>query len=160
MKCINLWRPFQLKQIAKYPLIFPPKTIKQTCRGYLEKISQKFGVNHHIIMESSNVELSSSYVEMGLEISFASVIREIPSLTIRKVEFLSMDHLFKPGNISVVMRKEKIWFHTRATLSRFYLKKRLQAGLYKDVLIKQVFALWEFANHRRTNCWLFHANYF
>ena len=58
-------------------------------------------------MESSNVELSSSYVEMGLEISFATVIREIPSLTIRKVEFLSMDHLFKPSNISVVMRKDK-----------------------------------------------------
>ena len=53
------------------------------------------------------MELSSSYVEMGLEISFATVIREIPSLTIRKVEFLSMDHLFKPGNISAVMRKEK-----------------------------------------------------
>lgn len=87
-------------------------------------------------MESSNVELSSLYVEMGLGISFATVVKDMPSLTIRKVEFLSMDHLFKPGNISVVMRKEKIWFHTRATLSRFYLKKRLQAGLYKDVLIK------------------------
>jgi hypothetical protein len=31
----------------------------------------------------------------------------MPSLTIRKVEFLSMDHLFKPSNISVVMRKDK-----------------------------------------------------
>jgi len=31
----------------------------------------------------------------------------MPSLTIRKVEFLSMDHLFKPDNISVVMRKDK-----------------------------------------------------
>ena len=58
-------------------------------------------------MESSNVELSSLYVEMGLGISFATVVKDMPSLTIRKVEFLSMDHLFKPGNISVVMRKDK-----------------------------------------------------
>ena len=58
-------------------------------------------------MESSNVELSSLYVEMGLGISFATVVKDMQSLTIRKVEFLSMDHLFKPSNISVVMRKDK-----------------------------------------------------
>ena len=107
MKCINLWRPFQLKQIAKYPLIFPPKTIKQTCRGYLEKKFQKLWINHLVVMESSNVELSSLYVEMGLWISLATVVKDMPSLTIRKVGFLSMDHLFKQGNISVVMRKNK-----------------------------------------------------
>jgi hypothetical protein len=32
----------------------------------------------------------------------------MPSLTNRKVEFLSMDHLFKPSNISVVMRSDFI----------------------------------------------------
>ncbi len=53
-------------------------------------------------MESSNVELSSLYVEMGLGVSFATVVKDMPSLTIRKVEFLPMDHLFKPGNIPVV----------------------------------------------------------
>ena len=58
-------------------------------------------------MESSNVELSSLYVEMGLGISFATVVKDMPSLTIRKVEFLSMDHLFKPDHIAVVMRKDK-----------------------------------------------------
>ena len=58
-------------------------------------------------MECSNVELSSSYVEMRLGISFATVLKDRPSLTIRKVRSLSMDHLFKLGNITVVKRKEK-----------------------------------------------------
>jgi DNA-binding transcriptional LysR family regulator len=73
----------------------------------LEKKFQKLGINHHVVMESSNVELSSLYVEMGLGISFATVVKDMPSFTNRKVESLSMDHLFKPGNISVVMRKDK-----------------------------------------------------
>ena len=46
-------------------------------------------------------------MEMGLGISFATVVKDMPRLTIRKVEFLSMDHLFKLGNISVVIRKDK-----------------------------------------------------
>ena len=58
-------------------------------------------------MESSNVELSSLYVEMGLGISFATVAMDLPGLKKRKVEFLSMDHLFKPDYIAVVGRKDK-----------------------------------------------------
>ncbi len=58
-------------------------------------------------MESSNVELSSLYVEMGLGISFATVAMDLPGLKKRKVEFLSMDHLFKPDYIAVVVRKDK-----------------------------------------------------
>jgi len=58
-------------------------------------------------MESSNVELSSLYVEMGLGISFATVVKDLPELKKRKLSFLPMDHLFKPDHIMVVMRKDK-----------------------------------------------------
>ena len=58
-------------------------------------------------MESSNIELSSKYVEMGLGISFATVAKDLPELKERKLEFLPMDHLFKPDYIAVVMRKDK-----------------------------------------------------
>ena len=94
-----------LKQIGKYPLILPPKNIKY--RSNLEKRFQKLGIDHYIIMESSNVELSSLYVEMGLGISFATIVKDLPELKKRGLAFFPMDHLFKPDYIVVVMRKDK-----------------------------------------------------
>jgi DNA-binding transcriptional LysR family regulator len=94
-----------LKQIGKYPLILPPLTLKY--RSNLEERFQKLGIDCHVIMESSNVELSSLYVEMGLGISFATIVTDLPELKKRKLAFLSMDHLFKPDYIAVVMRKDK-----------------------------------------------------
>jgi DNA-binding transcriptional LysR family regulator len=94
-----------LKQIGKYPLILPPVNLKY--RSSLEERFQKLGIDYHIVMESSNVELSSLYVEMGLGISFATVVKDLPELKKRKLEFLPMDHLFKPDYIVVVMRKDK-----------------------------------------------------
>ena len=94
-----------LKQIGKYPLILPPTNLKY--RSNLEERFQKLGIDYHIIMESSNVELSSLYVEMGLGISFATIVKDLPELKKRKLAFLSMDHLFKPDYIAVVMRKDK-----------------------------------------------------
>jgi len=94
-----------LKQIGKYPLILPPINLKY--RSNLEERFQKLGIECHVIMESSNVELSSLYVEMGLGISFATIVTDLPELRKRKLAFLSMDHLFKPDHIAVVMRKDK-----------------------------------------------------
>jgi DNA-binding transcriptional LysR family regulator len=94
-----------LKQIGKYPLILPPINLKY--RSNLEERFQKLGIDYHIVMESSNVELSSLYVEMGFGISFATVVKDLPELKKRQLEFLPMDHLFKPDYIVVVMRKDK-----------------------------------------------------
>jgi len=88
-----------------YPLILPPLNLKY--RSNLEEKFQKLGIDYHVIMESSNVELSSLYVEMGLGISFATIVADLPELKKRKLAFLSMDHLFKPDYIAVVMRKDK-----------------------------------------------------
>ena len=97
-----------LKQIGKYPLILPPANLRY--RSDLEARFLKQGVDCRIIMESSNVELSALYVEMGLGISFATVVTDLPELAQRKLRFLSMDHLFKPDYIAVVMRKGKPLF--------------------------------------------------
>ncbi len=97
-----------VRQIAQYPLILPPKTGEYTSRMNLEKLFQELGVNYHIIMESSNVELSSLYVEAGLGISFATIVKDLPELKQRKLEFISLSHIFKPGYIAVVMRKDKV----------------------------------------------------
>jgi DNA-binding transcriptional LysR family regulator len=97
-----------LRQIADYPLILPPKSHRYTCRRRLEEKLQKLGIEYRLVMESSNVELSSLYVEMGLGISFATVVRDLPALKRRKLEFLPMDQLSKPDYIAVGMRKDKI----------------------------------------------------
>ena len=96
-----------LRQIAKYPLILPPKDLRFTCRRMLEERFQRLGLHYQIVMESSNVELTSLYVEMGLGISFATVVKDLPALKQRKLEFLPMDDLFKPDYIAAVMRRDK-----------------------------------------------------
>ena len=100
-------RRVTLKQIAQYPLILPPKNLRFTCRRMLEERLQKLGLDYQIVMESSNVELTSLYVEIGLGISFATVVRDLPALKERKLDFLPMDQLFKPDYIVAVMRKDK-----------------------------------------------------
>ena len=94
-----------LKHIGRYPLILPPANLKY--RSSLEERFQKQRIDCRIIMESSNVELSALYVEMGLGISFATVVTDLPDLNQRKLRFLPMDHLFKPDYIAVVTRKGK-----------------------------------------------------
>ena len=100
-------RRVTLKQIAQYPLILPPKNLRFTCRRMLEERLQKLGLDYQIVMESSNVELTSLYVEIGLGISFATIVRDLPALKQRKLEFLPMNQLFKPDYIALVMRKDK-----------------------------------------------------
>jgi DNA-binding transcriptional LysR family regulator len=73
----------------------------------LEEQIQKLGLRCRIVMESSNVELSSLYVEKGLGISLASVVRDLPVLEKRRLRFLSLDHYFRPDHIVLVMRKDK-----------------------------------------------------
>lgn len=96
------------RQLAKYPLILPPKDLKYAGRVALEEQFGKLGLSCRIAMESSNVELSSLYVEMGLGISLATVVRELPALSRRKLEFLPLSHYFKPDHLALVMRKDTV----------------------------------------------------
>ena len=97
-----------MEEIAKYPLILPPPGLKFTGRSGLEDHFRKLGVDYHIIMESSNVELSSLYVEMGLGISFATVASQLPLPAKRNLAFIPLDHYFPPDYIAVIMRKDKV----------------------------------------------------
>jgi DNA-binding transcriptional LysR family regulator len=97
-----------MEEIAKYPLILPPQSLKYTGRSLLEENFRKLGLEYHVIMESSNVELSSLYVEMGLGISFATVATHLPLPEKRKLAFIPMGHYFPPDYIAVVLRKDKV----------------------------------------------------
>lgn len=110
-----------IRQIAQHPLILPPKTSEYSSRVRLEKLFQEIGVTYRIIMESSNVELSSLYVEKGLGISFATIVRDLPRLKERNLEFVSLNHIFEPGHIAVVMRKDKVLTSFKSAFINFLL---------------------------------------
>ncbi|MGO9611717.1 MAG: LysR substrate-binding domain-containing protein [Dissulfurispiraceae bacterium] len=96
-----------LAGIAQYPLILPPKGSDFTHRNRLEELFRKHNLNYFVIMESSNVELSSLYVEMGLGVSFASIVRELPVFKKRKIEFVLLDHYLRAEYICVATRRDK-----------------------------------------------------
>jgi DNA-binding transcriptional LysR family regulator len=96
-----------LEQVAACPLILPPRESKLSSRKLLEERLRELGAKYHVILESSNVELSSLYVEMGLGISFATVVRDLPALRQRRLKFIPVAGLPESDHIAVVMRKDK-----------------------------------------------------
>lgn len=97
-----------MQQIVQYPLIVPPLNVQYPYRETLEKIFQKTGLDFHIIMESSNIELSSRYVEMGIGISFATVVKNLPTLKKRNIRCIPLRRYFKPDHIALILKKDKI----------------------------------------------------
>ena len=94
-------------QIAEYPLILPPRTPEHPGRARLEELFRQSRVEYRMVMESSNVELSSVYVEMGLGISFVTLAAGLPPPDRPDLAFIPLDHYFEPGYIAVVMRRNR-----------------------------------------------------
>jgi DNA-binding transcriptional LysR family regulator len=94
------------RQIAKYPLILPPRGYESGGRRLLEEQFHKLGLSFRIILESSNVELSARYVETGLGLAFATLARDLPSRP--HLAFLPLNHYFKPDHLALVIRRDKV----------------------------------------------------
>jgi DNA-binding transcriptional LysR family regulator len=106
------------ENIAKYPLILNPKDPLHSSRLNVEESLQRLGLPHHVIMESSNVDLSSLYVEQGLGIAFATIVRDLPILKKRKLQFVPLNHYFESDYLAVVGRKNRrLASHKKAFLS-------------------------------------------
>jgi DNA-binding transcriptional LysR family regulator len=97
-----------LRQIAKYPLILPPRGPEAAGRRLLEEHFRKLGLSYHVILESTNVELSALYVEMGLGVSFATLARGARPLAAQNLAFLPLPRYFKPDYLAVVLRRDKV----------------------------------------------------
>lgn len=97
----------KLQDIAKYPLILPPKSMDNRSRSRIDDRFEEEGIEYRVIMESSNVELSSRYVEAGIGISFATIAKGINPLTGRKIKFIPMSKYFEGDYISIVCRRDK-----------------------------------------------------
>jgi DNA-binding transcriptional LysR family regulator len=94
------------RQIARYPLIVPPRGHESGHRPLLEEQFRKLGLAYRIILESSNVELSARYVEAGLGLAFATLARRLPRR--RDLAFIPLGHYFKPDHLALVMRRDKV----------------------------------------------------
>ncbi|MHB8917515.1 MAG: type 2 periplasmic-binding domain-containing protein, partial [Desulfocucumaceae bacterium] len=61
-----------------------------------------------IVIASSNIELSSLYVEMGLGITFATVVKDLSIFKKRGLAVIPLDRYFDPGYIVVVSKKNRV----------------------------------------------------
>jgi len=110
--------PVTLESIAEYPLILPPRDRSYGGRRTLEYQLRNRGLHYHILLESSNVELSGLYVEMGLGISYATVAPGLKHLEDRNLAFISLSRYIPPDYLVVVMRRDKfLAAHKKAFLN-------------------------------------------
>jgi DNA-binding transcriptional LysR family regulator len=105
---LTKFKRLTVNQIAKYPLILPPQNMLLPRRKRFIESLKNASKDFQVVMESSNVELSSIYVEKGLGISIASVIEGLELLNNRELQFISLDNHLKPEQLSLVMRKRTI----------------------------------------------------
>jgi DNA-binding transcriptional LysR family regulator len=95
------------RQIARYPLIVPPRGHESEGRRLLEERFEKLGLTWRILLESSNVELSARYVETGLGLAFATLARNLPQPQ-RHLAYIPLGHYFKPDHLALVLRRDKV----------------------------------------------------
>lgn len=100
-------RQVTMEKIVQYPLILPPKGAEFHGRRKLDELFSKLGLSYRVIMETSNVELSSVYSEMGLGVSFATIVKDFTVNKKRNIGFIPLTHYFEPEYIVLVMRKNK-----------------------------------------------------
>ncbi len=100
-------KKIKLSDIAKYPLILPPKSLDSNSRSLIDDKLTREGIEYRVIMESSNVELSSRYVEAEIGIAFATVAKGLNPLKGRRLKFIPMTEFFEKDYIAVICRKER-----------------------------------------------------
>ena len=116
-------QPVTLERIAQYPLILPPAGAVPLGLFSVRQRLEQLGLPYRVVMESSNVELSSLYVEMGLGVSFATVIGDLQVLEKRRLAFLTLDHYFDPDHIMIAVRKGRTLLPYKGAFLSLLLKE-------------------------------------
>jgi len=114
-----------LEKISQCPLILPPKSMESFQRNKLEDLFHRHGLKYFVIMESSNIELSSLYVEMGVGVSFASIVKGLPVFKKRKLDYVSLNHYIRSEHVCIATRKDKrMTAYQEAFLNMMLLKRQ------------------------------------
>ncbi|PKM81979.1 MAG: LysR family transcriptional regulator [Firmicutes bacterium HGW-Firmicutes-14] len=95
-----------LEQIEGFPLILPPRGAGFNYRQKLDELFSKHNLKCRVMMESSNVELSALYCEMGLGITFATIVKDLGALKKRNVAVIPLSQYFDPEYIALTMRRD------------------------------------------------------
>ncbi len=103
-----------INDIAKQKLILPPARRRHPGRSLLEKSAREAGLKLKVVLESSNVELSSRFVQKGLGVSFATIVADAHLFKGPDLDFVPLDHLFPDGNMVVAMRDKETLKGARA----------------------------------------------
>lgn len=111
-----------INDIAEQKLILPPNRKKHPGRSLLEKSAREAGLKLEIVLESSNVEISSRLVEQGLGISFATIVEDTHMLKGRDLDFVPLNSLMPSGNLVVAMRGEDTMRGARSNFIETLLK--------------------------------------
>ena len=114
----------RLEDVAKFPLILDVRLPHYAGHLDIHERLQSLGLSYTVVMESSNVDLSSVYVEMGLGVSFATIVKGLPILKKRKLEFLPLDHYFEPDYLVVIARKNRAPASYRKSFLELLLQDR------------------------------------
>ncbi len=115
-------RDISIKDIADHDLIVPPARMRHPGRLMLEKYAQQSGIALKVVLESSNVELSSRFVEKGVGISFATIIEGHHLLERRALKFIPIDHLLPSGRMAIAMRREATLTGARGNFLKLFLR--------------------------------------
>ena len=113
-----------MEDVVRYPLILPPEGAEFHGRRRLDELFSRLGLEYRVIMETSNVELSSVYSEIGLGVAFATIVKKLPTARKRNIVFLPLTRYFKPEYIVVVMRRDNILSPFKRAFLDMLLDKR------------------------------------
>jgi DNA-binding transcriptional LysR family regulator len=132
--------PVTLEEIAKYPLILGPQHMRTIHQRLLNKF-EELKIPYQIIMESSNLVLSSRYIEMGLGITIFSAWFGIDMPSKRKFRVIPIDHLIKPDHVAVVIRKDKKLQNFQNAFMTIFHNKLAETGPVSETFLKELAAI-------------------
>jgi DNA-binding transcriptional LysR family regulator len=113
-----------MEKVARYPLILPPKGIEFYGRGRLDELFSRLRLDYRVVMETSNVELSSVYSEMGLGVAFATIVKKPSIAKDRNIVFVPLSHYFDPEYLVIAMRKDRVLSSFKQAFLDLLLGKR------------------------------------
>jgi DNA-binding transcriptional LysR family regulator len=99
-----------MEDIAKYPLIMPPKNHKYTSRSFLEQRFEELGLSYKISMETSNFDLAFQYVELGLGIFCFILIENSSAMRKGKYNIILVSHLLPHSHLALVAKNNILLF--------------------------------------------------